>query len=553
MATFHRDGTSVDNTASANDSEPKSASQASSNFTTYFGLQNEGNTCFLNSLLQCLYLTPEFKKLSRCESECGETLSEIKKIFNALQKKKSVSTSKLAACLGLKPFKQQDVPEVFHLLLNKLDHELSNGLLFKKLYESTMVSLTECTQCVKKDGLHIGCNIVILPLPVSSLRNGEQCCSVTDALEHFLRSSEMKGENQMYCSDCREKTDATLRQALTRLPRILVVQLKRFDFSFYEQRFVKLDNAMHINTTLEVPCEMELQKDKKSYDLFAICDHYGGFKSGHYSAIIKPEENDKWFRFDDSIVTSEEILDPEREKSLRGKSSGEKYDLSRSRTAYVLMYRQKLEREPQKSAPFPTDLWTPQPSALPMVIPQDTTGASLLLPTQKSRNGPAHAMVLNVRGDNEIEIMHGSDETAEPVHLVDLLHNERNAEQKVDALTRQNGDAEHVPNMQTRRNELQSAEVINICMPQNDLGVVQAASRLQSHIAVKSEGVPNTKKPQNEQTSESNTNIRVSQGNQIGDVIKHFFVITQWDLTCTDIRVASQMNLMIICIHLRII
>ncbi|XP_069069987.1 ubiquitin carboxyl-terminal hydrolase 12A-like isoform X3 [Pleurodeles waltl] len=363
MATFHRDGTSVDNTASANDSEPKSASQASSNFTTYFGLQNEGNTCFLNSLLQCLYLTPEFKKLSRCESECGETLSEIKKIFNALQKKKSVSTSKLAACLGLKPFKQQDVPEVFHLLLNKLDHELSNGLLFKKLYESTMVSLTECTQCVKKDGLHIGCNIVILPLPVSSLRNGEQCCSVTDALEHFLRSSEMKGENQMYCSDCREKTDATLRQALTRLPRILVVQLKRFDFSFYEQRFVKLDNAMHINTTLEVPCEMELQKDKKSYDLFAICDHYGGFKSGHYSAIIKPEENDKWFRFDDSIVTSEEILDPEREKSLRGKSSGEKYDLSRSRTAYVLMYRQKLEREPQKSAPFPTDLWTPQPSA----------------------------------------------------------------------------------------------------------------------------------------------------------------------------------------------
>ncbi|XP_069069986.1 ubiquitin carboxyl-terminal hydrolase 12A-like isoform X2 [Pleurodeles waltl] len=377
MATFHRDGTSVDNTASANDSEPKSASQASSNFTTYFGLQNEGNTCFLNSLLQCLYLTPEFKKLSRCESECGETLSEIKKIFNALQKKKSVSTSKLAACLGLKPFKQQDVPEVFHLLLNKLDHELSNGLLFKKLYESTMVSLTECTQCVKKDGLHIGCNIVILPLPVSSLRNGEQCCSVTDALEHFLRSSEMKGENQMYCSDCREKTDATLRQALTRLPRILVVQLKRFDFSFYEQRFVKLDNAMHINTTLEVPCEMELQKDKKSYDLFAICDHYGGFKSGHYSAIIKPEENDKWFRFDDSIVTSEEILDPEREKSLRGKSSGEKYDLSRSRTAYVLMYRQKLEREPQKSAPFPTDLWTPQPSGLP----QDT-------PTSPSSQGP---------------------------------------------------------------------------------------------------------------------------------------------------------------------
>ncbi|XP_078521648.1 uncharacterized protein LOC144790862 [Lissotriton helveticus] len=284
-------------------------------FNAYIGLPNEGNTCFLNSLLQCLYLTPEFRdKLSQSENNCGKTLSAVEDIFNALEKKdrQNVTTRKLTTNLGLKRFKQQDVPEVFLLLLNKLDEELWNGSHFKELYGSTMVSLTECIQCGTKEALDMGCN-VILRLPVSSVRNGEECWSVTDALEHFLRSSEMKGEDQMYCSYCMEKTDATLRQSLTSLPRILVVQLKRFEFSFYEQRFVKMKNEMHINTTLEVPYETTSQKDKMSYDLFAICDHYGGFKSGHYSALIKPEKNGKWFHFNDSSVTV--ISDPENRTS----------------------------------------------------------------------------------------------------------------------------------------------------------------------------------------------------------------------------------------------
>lgn len=38
------------------------------------------------------------------------------------------------------------------------------------------------------------------------------------------------------------------------------------------------------------------------YDLYALVNHIGSLSGGHYYADIKSFENQKWYRFDDSIV-----------------------------------------------------------------------------------------------------------------------------------------------------------------------------------------------------------------------------------------------------------
>ena len=58
------------------------------------------------------------------------------------------------------------------------------------------------------------------------------------------------------------------------------------------------------------------------YDLYAVSNHYGGLRSGHYTAVCKNPVVERWFKFDDHKVS--EIKD--------------EADIV-SKNAYVLFYR----------------------------------------------------------------------------------------------------------------------------------------------------------------------------------------------------------------------
>jgi ubiquitin C-terminal hydrolase len=57
------------------------------------------------------------------------------------------------------------------------------------------------------------------------------------------------------------------------------------------------------------------------YELYAVINHYGGLGGGHYSAYAKLVEEDNWYHFDDSHVSSVNE------------------DAIRTSAAYVLFYR----------------------------------------------------------------------------------------------------------------------------------------------------------------------------------------------------------------------
>ena len=49
-------------------------------------------------------------------------------------------------------------------------------------------------------------------------------------------------------------------------------------------------------------------KNSYKYDLFGICNHYGGVNGGHYTAFVK-NANESWYNFNDTNVSKIKIDD----------------------------------------------------------------------------------------------------------------------------------------------------------------------------------------------------------------------------------------------------
>ena len=138
----------------------------------------------------------------------------------------------------------------------------------------------------------------------------------------ILSEEELLDENnEWYCENCKKKQRAKKKLEIYNVPKILIIQIKRFN------------HINKINTKVDFPLtDLDLSKytlsnDKQreiKYDLFAVANHYGSLSFGHYTAFCKNSVNEKWYEFNDSSVC-------------------EIKDLSKivSPHAYVLFYKQK--------------------------------------------------------------------------------------------------------------------------------------------------------------------------------------------------------------------
>nr|GME00539.1 ubiquitin carboxyl-terminal hydrolase 9 [Ipomoea batatas] len=133
-----------------------------------------------------------------------------------------------------------------------------------------------------------------------------EAISLFSCLEAFLKEEPLGPDDMWYCPRCKEHRQATKKLDLWRLPDILVFHLKRFSYS----RWLK----NKIDTFVNFPIHnLDLSKYVKSktasegahvYELFAISNHYGSLGGGHYSAYCKLVDENKWYHFDDSHVSS---------------------------------------------------------------------------------------------------------------------------------------------------------------------------------------------------------------------------------------------------------
>lgn len=146
--------------------------------------------------------------------------------------------------------------------------------------------------------------LIDISLEITNKRNNP---SLQDCLDQFTRSEILEVKYQ--CQSCRKNTKAHKSLRIKQFPKVLSIQLKRFEHNFSS------DKSTKINDKVAIPLFLDLSKyaskakndplhntDKKIYELFALVNHIGLVNTGHYITFIKSGSG-QWLRFDDSVVS----------------------------------------------------------------------------------------------------------------------------------------------------------------------------------------------------------------------------------------------------------
>ncbi|XP_041082307.1 ubiquitin carboxyl-terminal hydrolase 8-like isoform X4 [Polyodon spathula] len=313
------------------------------------GLRNLGNTCYMNSILQCLCNTPRMAEYfhrnyyqddinrSNFLGHKGEVADEFGVIMKALWsgQYKFISARDFKITIGkindqFAGYEQQDSQELLLFLmdglhedLNKradnrkrykeetIDHQDDNKAAdlawekHKRLNESIIVALfqgqfkstVQCLTCHRKSRTFEAFMYLSLPLASSNK------CTLQDCLKLFSKEEKLTDNNRFFCSHCKTHRDSTKKIEIWKLPPILLVHLKRFS---YEGRW-----KQKLQTSVDFPLEnlsmsqyvIGPKNNLKNYHLYGVSNHYGGLDGGHYTAYCKNAIKQRWYKFDDSDVS----------------------------------------------------------------------------------------------------------------------------------------------------------------------------------------------------------------------------------------------------------
>lgn len=219
----------------------------------YVGLVNQAMTCYLNSLLQALYMTPEFRNaLYRWEfdndNEAKNIPYQLQKLFLNLQTspKAAVETTDLTRSFGwdsTEAWQQHDIQELCRVMFDALEHKFKNtkqSNLISNLYEGKMNDYVKCLECNTEKSRED--TFLDIPLPVRPFGSSSAYGSIEEALRAFVQPETLDGNNQYLCEKCKKKCDAHKGLHFKSFPYILTLHLKRFDFDYQTMHRIKLND-----------------------------------------------------------------------------------------------------------------------------------------------------------------------------------------------------------------------------------------------------------------------------------------------------------------------
>jgi ubiquitin carboxyl-terminal hydrolase 8 len=310
------------------------------------GFRNLGNTCFLNSSLQCLsatipltdyFLAYQYKQEINYSNHLGtggklvveyaELMKAVWLGHNAVVRPQAFKNQLERFAPQFRGFRQHDSQEFLAYLLDGIHEDLNriekkpyiedrdydgtndeqdaieawknylrrDKSLIVDIFQGQTRSRLQCLKCGHS-------NLRFEPFMYLSLPISAKCRTITDCLELYLEQENMVGVNQWYCGKCKVHVDATKKTDLWILPPILIVHLKRFNFNDYGHLGSKNNAALQYplqdwNLSKYVHSE---GSELPMYDCYAVSNHVGGLGGGHYTAYGQSRFNDQWFEFNDS-------------------------------------------------------------------------------------------------------------------------------------------------------------------------------------------------------------------------------------------------------------
>jgi ubiquitin C-terminal hydrolase len=154
---------------------------------------------------------------------------------------------------------------------------------------------------------------------------GNRLATLIDCFKCFTKKEILSTDALWNCPKCKEMRRASKKIDLWVLPKVLIVQLKRFNYTLDHRD--KIDLFIHfplLDLDLSQFVLNPAEKSKAKYDLIAVSNHIGGLRDGHYTAHAKNVNYRTWYTFDDSVV-----------------SNVNEVNIIISKAAYILVYQQK--------------------------------------------------------------------------------------------------------------------------------------------------------------------------------------------------------------------
>ncbi|KAK2831329.1 hypothetical protein Q7C36_016415 [Tachysurus vachellii] len=312
------------------------------------GLKNLGNTCFMNSILQCLSNTRSLRDYclhnshrrdlnnnSRTNTALMEEFAKLIQTLWTSSTSDAVSPSEFKTQIQryaprFVGYNQQDAQEFLRFLLDGLHNEVNRVTVRPRantedfdhlpddekgkkmwskyleredskivdLFVGQLKSSLTCTECGY-------CSTVFDPfwdlsLPISKKGYGE--VSLMDCMRLFTKEDVLDGDEKPTCYRCKARRKCTKKFTIQKFPKILVLHLKRFS----EARVRSSKLSTFVNFPMKDLDLREFASDRSSsavYNLYAVSNHSGTTMGGHYTAYCCNPDSGEWYTFNDSRVT----------------------------------------------------------------------------------------------------------------------------------------------------------------------------------------------------------------------------------------------------------
>ncbi|CAM9431224.1 unnamed protein product, partial [Choristocarpus tenellus] len=303
------------------------------------GLVNQGNTCYLNSLLQTMFHVPGLREavlLASKEKAQGEggTLPALGRVFAHLEKgERAASTSPLTRVMGIDPRFQQDAQEFGRMLFMTLEEEAEMaasdgdmecgavGEVISKLFSGKLINYIECMDVpFSREASEV---FYDLPMDVKG------CKTLQESLDRFTEPERLSGDNRWRAGE-HGLQEANKGVRFVEFPPVLQFHLKRFQYDPYQDSMSKVHDRFEfpvaLNTSPWLKGDSANSTASTRYSLRAVVMHVGGHSAGHYYSYVRPlsdkwgeesggeqegQRSKQWVKLDDdrvTAVTEEEVL-----------------------------------------------------------------------------------------------------------------------------------------------------------------------------------------------------------------------------------------------------
>jgi ubiquitin carboxyl-terminal hydrolase 2/21 len=311
------------------------------------GLQNLGNTCYINSIVQCLsnttrfremFLLNTYKQFEKTDIPHFIMVSEMNKALRGLWFDNAIVSPKgffhylqvLSFKIGTGQFVGNNQNDSLELLLFLLDtihdglskmtditfneqdtvlmdsNQLNNYNANKQWFNSfkngisplvdmfynQLHSIITCNNCNHLSHSFDPSIVITLPIP-NNQESGN--VSLYDCLKLFTNEEKLDDNNKYTCDKCNVETNAYKKLNLFKTSKYLILSFKRFQ-----------NDGNKINTFIDFPINNLVlegycdNQTNSTYNLYAVSNHTGSLMGGHYFSYCK--NADKWYEYNDHMV-----------------------------------------------------------------------------------------------------------------------------------------------------------------------------------------------------------------------------------------------------------